>query len=299
MAVLSKYRVIIAISVFALISVTSVHIGYAEESQEDIWNDRSPRQSRPPELTAEQMKSFVDGLAKEDKALVDKLNKLREDNPEKFREEVRSLMRQKAGGGPRGPRGPQGSEGKGPAGAGQGGQRRGGWNHERMKAELDKYIKWLEENYPDEAKKLAVALKEGEKTENYENYYRRFWSSRRSKYGQIMDMEKRNPELAEVMKEDMSLQQSRDELVKKIRGAKGKQLAKIKGELKKIVERRFDLIVIKKRLRYEELKKRIEQLQKEVAEQEAELGELKKQKATQTEERLKELIGTEEKINWK
>ncbi|MCK5000231.1 MAG: hypothetical protein KAS23_11875 [Anaerohalosphaera sp.] len=294
-----KYRMLMAIAVVAIVATMSVNICYAEEMKEDIWQDGSPRQSRPPEMTPEQMKEFIDGLAKGDKALVDKLNKLREDSPEKFREEVRNLMRQKSGGGPKGPgtqQGPGGREGSGPARKGSGpagdGPRRGGWSHERMKAEHDAYIKWLEENYPKEAKQLEITRKD-----DPDNYIRRFWSSRR-KYGQIMDLEKRNPELAEVLKEDMALQQSRDKILKTVRDAKGKQLEKITAQLKKIVGRRFDLIVIKKRLKYEELKKRIEHLQKEVAEQEAELSKLNGQKKTQTAERLKELFNTAEKITW-
>ena len=229
---------------------------------------------------------------------------MQKDDPEAFRKEIRDLARKKfsqkpaddrGSQGPGGPRGPQGKE-SGPRPDAKGpvtrSGHRSGWSRDRMQAEHDEYIKWLKENYANEAEQLAEAKKK-----DIDTYSRRFWLSKR-RYGIIMETEKRNPDLAEVLKEDLELQRSRDAILRQIKSAKGKKLAKFKAELKEIIERRFDLVVRKKQIRYEDLRSRLEKLRKEVEQQQVEVEKLKERKAEETTKRINELIEKTEKITW-
>lgn len=294
---------IVMILLFASMVTVCGRSAFAAEKDEDIWSDRSGRGGRQFEPTAEHMEEIIKYLAENDPKLADRLRKLRTDDPEAFGKEIRNLARKQheerkeavKEKGPGGSRGPQGRapgqrpEGREPSPRGS---NRAGWSRERMQAEHDEYIEWLKENYAEEAEQLAEA-----KEKNPDTYIRRFWLSKR-RYGVIMDTQKRNPELAEVLKEDIELQRSRDKILRQIKNAKGKKAETLKAELKEIVERRFDLVVMKKQLRYEELRGRLEKLRKEVEQQQAEVGKLKERKAEETSKRIKELVEKTEKITW-
>ena len=194
-------------------------------------------------------------------------------------------------------RGRHGTEAKpGPrSGSGRGGDRGGRrerWR-ERIERRHDEYIEWLKKNFPEEAKKLA-RLHEKEPTETY---IRRVLTSR-DKYGDIMEAQERNPELAEVLKEEIELKRDRAKLLKKIRTAQPKQRKELMQKLEELVNIRFDLIVRKKQLRYEHLRRRLERLQEKVKEREAEVEKLKNKKDQFISERLEELTSKAEKMDW-
>ena len=163
---------------------------------------------------------------------------------------------------------------------------------ERQKAAIAEYVEWLQENYPQEAAKLKKV-----QANNPDIYIRHALMSR-SKYGKIMEMQKKNPALAEIMKEDLHLNKRRFELVGKIKKAKGKDAEKLKKELEKVVSARFDLLVKKKQLQYESLERRIELLKKQIARQKIEVQKLKDNKPQATKERMEELLSNKEKVKW-
>jgi DNA repair exonuclease SbcCD ATPase subunit len=178
-------------------------------------------------------------------------------------------------------------------GVGRGGGRQR-WR-ERMEQKHDEYIEWLKKNFPEEAKRLT-RLHEKD-PENLEEYIQQFIDSR-DKFGEIMEAQERNPELAEILKEEFELKRDRAKLLEKIRTAQGKQRKELMQKLEELVNIRFDLIVRKKQLRYEHLRRRLERLQKEVKEREAEVEKLKSKKAQFIKERVEGLTSKAEKMDW-
>jgi hypothetical protein len=152
---------------------------------------------------------------------------------------------------------------------------------------------WLEQNDPNKAAELK-ALKE----KDARAYARRMMLEMRNYWG-IMDAQRTNPALAEVLKKDMVLKQKRSELLEKYKIATDDAAkAELKEQLKDVLEQRFDLIVQKKQLRYEDLKKRLEQLQEDLKKSQAELESLKDKKDQQVQNHLDELLNRSEEIDW-
>ncbi len=190
-------------------------------------------------------------------------------------------------------RGKPGSDPERGAGVGHSG-RRERWR-ERLERKHDEYIEWLKKNFPEEARKLARLHEKN--PENLDEYIQQVIDSR-DKFGEIMEAQERNPELAEVLKGEFELKRDRAKLLQKIRTAQGKQRKELMQNLEELVNIRFDLIVRKKQLRYEHLHRRLERLQKEVKEREAEVGKLKSKKAQFIKERVEELTNKAEKMDW-
>ena len=69
-------------------------------------------------------------------------------------------------------------------------------------------------------------------------------------------------------------------------------------ELEQVVNQRFDLIVRKKQLKYEEMLKKLQKFQQEVETRQAELEKLQGQKDKAVTQRLEELVSDAEKVNW-
>ena len=164
---------------------------------------------------------------------------------------------------------------------------------EHMQARENELMTWLEKNDPNKAKELS-ALKE----KDPDAYMRRMMFEIKN-YRQIMETEQTNPALAEVLKKDLVLKQKRNDLLDQIKAttdeAKKKELT---AQLKTVLGDRFDLIVQKKQLRYEELKKKLEELQQNVKRSQTELETIKSQKDKQVEQHLEELLSNSEKIDW-
>ena len=307
---------------------------WAVEADEDIWSEQQPETQRSFRLTDERIEEFLDQLAEAHPERAEELRKLRKDNPEQFRKEIREtfaerhrMERQPAAE----PRGQGRGRGGGRAGPGTGPGRMGGrgggyerpgtgpgrmrgrpgpdpergtgvghsgrrerWR-ERLERRHDEYIEWLKKNFPEEARKLA-RLHEKD-PENLEEYIQQVIDSR-EKYEDIMEAQERNPELAEVLKEEIELKTDRAKLLKKIRTAQDKQRKELMQKLEELVNIRFDLIVRKKQLQYEHLRRRLERLQKEVKEREAEVEKLKSKKAQFIKERVEGLTSKAEKMDW-
>jgi len=277
------------------------------EADEDIWSDEAPGPtSRRFKMSDEKIEELLDKTAKEHPERAKELRELRKNNPEQFRTEMRQMffaqrreLREHPGEGPgvherpgMGPSGVPGMHPKEPMRGREGGEgRRERWR-ERIARRHEEYIEWLKADFPEEAQKL-VRLRE----KDPETYAKRIMASMR-KYVEIMDAQKKNPELAEVLKEELELKQNRDKLLTNIDTSKGKQRKKLEQQLEELVNLRFDLIVRKKQLRYEDLRRKLEQLQKQVKQREAEVEKLKNKKARFIRERLEELTNKTEKISW-
>ncbi|MBA7708375.1 hypothetical protein ES703_117273 [subsurface metagenome] len=95
------------------------------------------------------------------------------------------------------------------------------------------------------------------------------------------------------------LKGKRDKLLGKIRAASDKDEKKeLVENLEEVISSRFDLIVRRKQVEYEQLHKKLEKLQKRVKQSEAEVEKWKKVKSEKVKERLKELISRSEKFRW-
>ena len=190
-----------------------------------------------------------------------------------------------------------------PPGALTGGERPGpghermpqgrGEMRERLAERHDEYIKWLEKNYPQEATELAAA-----KAKSPEVYFKRLQESF-EKYGRLAHADKTNPELAKALREDMALKSQIEKTLTQLHSATDEnQKKQLTAELQKLVSRRFDLIVLQKQIRYQELNKRIEDLKKEVQKQQTDLDSLKSKKDEEVKKRIDELMSNTAKINW-
>jgi len=224
-----------------------------EKDKENIWTEEEPRgPGRGPglgrgpgpglgperfELTDEETNRILSSLKQRDPNAAKELEKLRKEDPEKFQEELRRYGREEFGKIIR--------------------ERMENWRHQRQTEFLD----WLTKEYPKEAENLAK-LKENETKLYFEKF-----DLIRNKYWRIFEEERRNPELAEVLKEDLQLKDKRDELVTRIKAAKNeKDKQKLLAELEEVVGRRYDLIVRQKEIAYERLLKWLEGLRNRVKE---------------------------------
>jgi uncharacterized protein YjbJ (UPF0337 family) len=310
------YGTILVLSTATLVLLTaSPACLAAEEKEEKIWRDEGPRpRGGQFELTDEIIERVMGGLREANPERVEELKKLREKNPEQFKAELREVMREQfagrfgehregIGGREPGPReGAPPMERGGGFGGGRGirdresrdperRERTERWG-ERLREKYAEYLEWLEKNYPEEAQELAE-LKEAKP----ELHMRQFWLSYR-KYRRIFEASEENPELVEVLKEDLELKSKRDKLLGKIRAAGGGEKEELVKELKNVVSSRFDLIVKRKQITYEQLRKELEELKERVKESESEVEKWKELKGEKVKERLGELIGRTEKFNW-
>lgn len=264
-----------------------------EKKQQDIWSEgeqkgrgmggppefapppegeqKGPRRGPPRfELTDEEIDWIMKGLKERDPAKAKELAQLRGKDPEQFNAKLREYAGEELGKIMR--------------------ARMETWRA-KMQAE---FIEWLEKNYAREAKKLAN-LKD--KPELYWKEFDRL----REKYWRIFEEERRNPELAEVLKEDLELRERENALARRIKAAKTEQEKKeLTAELEDVASRRFDLIVRRKQIAYERLLKWLEEMQKRVKESRAEINKMKDEqiKAENVQKHLKDLLEGSPKFEW-
>lgn len=297
--------VVVTAMVFLLVSALACRAG---EKKKDFWGDDRPkgRQGRF-ELTDERIERIMERLKEAEPEKAEELEKLQEEDPNKFKAELRKTMRERFGkrtrkhgkerlgkrrsdgpgrGGPRGHGGPHGSGGP----PGYGGPMAG-----RMHRKHTELMEWLEKNYPEAAEQLRDL--HGDKPE----LFSKRMGLGLKRYGRIMEAEKENPELAAVLKEDLELKQQRDKLLRRVRKAKNEEKKKeVLAELQDVVSARFDLIVKRKEMEYEELRKRLARLRQQVQKSEANVEKWKDTdyKAENVKTRVAELVGGTEDFRW-
>jgi len=111
--------------------------------------------------------------------------------------------------------------------------------------------------------------------------------------------QKRNPELAGVLKEDLDLIDQRDALLREIRQADENSRKRLIDDLHEVVSKRFDLIVRKKQLQYDELRRRLDRLRRDLENKEQELGKLIESKEDVTRHYLEELLNPKPQVDLK
>ncbi len=271
-----------------ILIVTTGSFLYADE-HEDIWADH-PGVPHNPEM----VERVLDRIAQGNPELAEELRELHETNPEAFRERILDMMRSQRNQRQNdreninrpGERNLRDGRPEPPRGGG------GGGRGDRMDRHIDEYMQWLEENYPDEFMSLTELRQQDEKT-----FQRRMELSLK-KYGRIMSIQKRNPELADVLKEDLVLKDRREQILKELRYASEDEKEMLKAELNEIVSTRFDLIVKQKELQYQSLLKKLEQLEEEIEKRQQEVNSLIERKHQAVESRMGELLNESEQINW-
>jgi predicted ArsR family transcriptional regulator len=254
------------------------------------------------EPTPEQIDHILAELKEKNPQKADELAQLRENNPEAFKVEMRNIMREQFMTRMHEQRGEQGrpfdnvqgrrqQQGQMPQMQGPGPD----FMREKIQERTEEFMKCLRENYPDEAAKLEQL-----KNDNPEQYMRAMMLSGK-KYGQICQAAKDDPNLAKVLKQQMELKGKRAELLKQIRTTTDEKEKKtLTTELEQIVGQQFDLIVKRKQMAYEDLAKKLADLQKEVDQKKTEVEKWKSKdyKNQKVKERVTELLNEKEKFEW-
>lgn len=289
---------ILVLSAAALIVLsTALPVQAADTIEKEAWwTDEPGARHRRFKPTEERIEQIMRELRESDPAKAKELEQLRKEDPERFQAEVRKIIAREfharkghrfSGGVGQGPE-------KKPAmmplrkGKGEGtrGRRPSNGNRE--------FIEWLEKNYPQEAKKLARLRKD--KPKLFDREIRLLLE----KYSNIFRVSKRNPQLAKSLKEDLKLKIQRFKLLRKMRAATPDEKEKLAAELKEVVSQRYDLIVKRKQIRYEELLKKLRNLKQEIENSNAKLANWKdtKFKEQNVNARVKELVNKSEQFNW-
>lgn len=233
-------------------------------------------------------------LAEKDEEKAKELAKLREENPKKFRDEFRKVMRDMFG--------KDSGERKG---HGLGRQRNrddrpgdgkgaNGRKSRQMEKRYEEYLKWFEKDYPEEANKLSELR--GKNPE----LHRRHLRLSMKKYGRIARTAEENPVLAKVLKENLKLNEERDSLLQQLRKISDEEKTELVKELKDVLNKKFDLIVKRKQLEYEQLAEKLEELKKEIkaSEEKVEKWNDPDFKNKNVEARLEKLLSKQESFEW-
>ena len=306
--------------VFSVVLLAGSVVCLADEKAEDVWETDilTGENMRQFEPTPEMIDGFLRWLSNEDAEKAEELSKLREQDPAKFREELGKLMREiyeqrmrmRRGPGDEG-RGP-GGEGRGPDGPGgrgdRGGQRADSNSLDRRGPDRgpgerefgffermgEEFVKWIGEVYPEDANELG-ALKNDES--KYQEKLRTLARRHRRKF----EMSRGNAELGKILRSQEELNISESRCLEIIRGDSGSEEKNAAVEtLKEVLSRKYDLIVARKKMVYEQLSKRLEELQKQVNESQSMIDKYQEAdfKEGQLKARLEELIGKERGFDW-
>jgi hypothetical protein len=98
----------------------------------------------------------------------------------------------------------------------------------------------------------------------------------------------------------LALRQQQDKLLGAIETAGDKEKEELVKDLKEVINNRFDVIVKRKQIQYEELINKLEKLKERAKQSEAELDKWKnpKLKDENVKARLEELLSKSEKFKW-
>ena len=292
------YGTILALAMAVVLSTAVLPCRAAEDAnnnEDNIWlEDIAKGEHGQFELTAEKIEHIMKRLAESDPNKAEQLKQLQQKDPEDFKSELRKTIRQKIserfkerGGRQQGQTRPMRMQG-GPPEHGRRPPEMG------MRWRIDKYLGWLKENYPDEAAKLA------ELSEKDTNLYQRQLNLSLKKYGRIAEAARENPQLAEVLKKDLVLRQQQEKLLGEIKTANDKDKEGLIKDLKEVLSNRFDVIVERKQIEYEQLLEKLERLKNDVEQRKAKMEKWKDTsfKENSVEARLEELLGKSDKFTW-
>jgi len=224
-----------------------------KKDEKDIWTGEEPRGQRPGpgpgrrsrrfELTDEEIDHIMKGLQESNPEKAKELAKLREKDPNQFSVELRRHGREEFG------------------------KIIGERIAKRRERRRTEFLEWLGKAVPREAQELAKL-----KDTNPDLYVEKYELALK-KYGRIYEEGRRNPELADVLLEDLKLKKRRDELVKNIKATTNeREKKKLVAELEDVVAVRFDLIVRRKQIAYERLLEWLEGLRKHIRQSRGEIN---------------------------
>ncbi len=163
---------------------------------------------------------------------------------------------------------------------------------EQLEKKHVQFIEWLQANYPEKAADLLAI-----RTKKPEEFVQQLGEIMKI-YEPIKKAENNNPELAKTLRRDLELQDQRDKLLKEISQADDDQLPELHKQLRDVVAARFDLIIHKKQLYYDHLRRRLERIKQKIEEQAKELEKLNAEKDQSVEKRMKELTEGVESLDW-
>jgi len=274
-----------------LVGGLTVHLGAAQPKQAappkqttqskqaappktDIWKDEA-KETQPPwwqrDLSNETIDRIMAGLQKRDPARAKQLAELRKKDFERFKLELREQGRPEL-------------------------EQIAVERYEgRRQEQTARFVEWLKVNYPTEEQALAK-LKDGDP-----QLYARNLERLSNQYGYLYEADRTNPELGVVLKEDLELKKRVDQLCKQIRQEKSDAKKQAIGiELQEVVAKRYDLIVRRKEVAYEQLLKRLNDLEKQVRESKDEVDIWRDPKVRQenVKHRIQTLTDNKVRFKW-
>jgi len=245
-----------------------------KQTKEDIWQDE-PTESRQNwwrrDLTDETANKILEGLRKRDPAKAREIEKLKARDPERFKAELRD------------------------AGQPELDQITLGYWEARRQRRNAEFVEWLKANYPKQEQELT-ALKDKDP-----KLYVTSFEHLMDEYGYIFEAARSNRELGTVLKEDHELKKRVGELCRRLRSEKSDAKKQELGtELQEVIARRYDLIVRRKEIAYEQFLKRLEDLQKQVIQSKDEIAKYKDHHVKQenVRQRVQALTDNRVKFRW-
>lgn len=295
----ARHSLLLTLVVATAVLVTFNHRCWAEQSAQQAPADINKPILLTPQLEPNEalIEAMMKRIANADPQRAEELEKLRQTNPEEFKKEIGKAMREVGYWRVKG-RAEQKDQGRRRPHIGMPFEPAEGHGRESsamMRYRQAEFLEWLQDNYPEQAEELAE-LRE----QNPQLYMRKLALSFET-YGKIAEVARENPELAKVLKEDLELKKRRDSLLSRIKDTtddkKKQQLVK---ELEEVVSARFDLIVERTRIRYEQLSKKLERLKEELKQSEAKVEKWKDPefKKQNVKARLEKLLSETEKFSW-
>lgn len=276
-----KYRGYILVSMIAAVIFITALPGPADENNKKENNngqgifddaDREGRTGRRRfEPTEEEINRILEDFKKRNPQKAKELSELQKKDPRKFRDELERNAREEFG--------------------------------EIVRERIDKYreqrrldfLKWLEENVPDQSQELA-RLNE----RSPDHYWKKFELIWR-KYRHVYEENRRNPESAGILLEDVKLKDRRDELIQKIKTTKNRnEREKLIAKLEEVIGLRYDVILRRKQMAYERLLKRLEDLRIQMRESRQDILKYQdpKTKDENVKQRAKELLEQKNEFKW-
>jgi hypothetical protein len=164
-----------------------------------------------------------------------------------------------------------------------------------MELERQEFLAWLKENFLEEAERLESMSDDEPGRQD-----RRLAMIGR-KYRRIYEASKENPALAEVLKKDMVFREQQTKLVRKIRASQDEAVKKeLTAELEAVVSQRFDLLLKRKQIEFEQLQKKLEQLKADIEKSKGEVAKWGQPayKDEKVKSRVEELVSGKRKFRW-
>jgi hypothetical protein len=273
MRLLRMAALLVGLALTGGFAATILVAGEPKQTKSDIWLDE-PKETQPPwwqrDLTNDVVDRILQGLQKRDPAKAKQLTDLRQKDPGKFK----VLLRE------------------------QGQPELDQIIRERFDARRQdrntKFVAWLKTNYAAEEQELTSL-----KTKDPQLYISEFDRLMRQ-YGYIFEADMSCPEMGTALKADFELKKRANELIKQIRNEKSDAKKQALGmELQDVTAKRYDLIVRRKEIAYDELTRKLNDLQKQVQESKDEIARWRDPKIKQANVRQRVQALTENKVRFK